>query len=158
MPYDPDNPNPEELVMRWTALRMKQSHVAQYFGFTDMFISRIVNRQENLNPIEWAKLERVLDNCEEISRRMHGAVNWRNSESVTQLLKQIEAERRNPPAPPSAEDIEIHARFVLGDDVGQLSYDYRVSDAEILRRVEAVMKRGETLLRTLPPADKPSVS
>jgi hypothetical protein len=77
-------------------------------------------------------------------------VNWRNSESVTQLLKEIEAERRNPPAPPSAEDIQIHARFVLGDDVGQLSYDYRVSDAEILRRVEAVMKRGETLMRTLP--------
>jgi hypothetical protein len=157
MPYDPDNPNPEELVMRWTALRMKQSHVAQFSGFTDMFISRIVNRQENLNPIEWAKLERMLDNSEELSRRLHGAVNWRNSESVTQLLKQIEHERRNPPVPPTPEDLRIYERFVAGDDLDAIAFDNKMSNEEVLRRVESVLKRGAALLRMLPP-DKLSVS
>jgi hypothetical protein len=158
MPYDPDDPNPEELVMRWTALRMKQSHVAQYSGFTDMFISRIVNRQENLNPIEWAKLERVLENCEEVSRRMHGAVNWRNSESVTQLLKQIEHERRNPPPPPSPTDLEIYAQFAAGTDLDEIAFDFRLSNQDVLATVERVLARGATLLRTLPPADKLPVS
>jgi hypothetical protein len=152
MPYDYENTNPEPLVLRWTAARLKQTDISRYTGISDTRISQVVTRQSDFSYPEWMKIDRFLEHAEEVIRRMRGAPNWKNFEAISKLISEIENERRNPPPPPSDTDLQIYARFALGDDLDAIAFDFKMSNSDVLACVEAVLKRGATLLRTLPPA------
>ena len=133
---------------RANAIPVKDAYLAGYSGIDRSYFSRIRSGALNFSFPQFKTLDLLLTNLEELKIRSKGTpVDWSDISGVKRMLAELEDERRNPPAEPSHEDVDIFKRFIANEPLEEIAILYRVDRAEILRRVEQVNLRSEHLSR-----------
>jgi hypothetical protein len=90
------------LMERARRLRLNQDQIARYSTVNVAVISRGRNYGVYIELADFRKIEHFIEAAEELVRRAGGAaLDWKDSVSIDRLLKKLEEEKRNPPAPPT---------------------------------------------------------
>jgi hypothetical protein len=88
-------------------LRLSQDAIARYSTVNAAVISRGRNYGTYVELADYRKIERFIDDAEELTRRAGAPLDWKDSASVDRLLKALRDEKVNPPPLPSAHDWEL---------------------------------------------------
>ena len=95
------------LMERARLLRLSQDAIARYSTVNAAVISRGRNYGTYVELADYRKIERFIDDAEELTRRAGAPLDWKDSASVDRLLKSLREEKVNPPPLPSAHDWEL---------------------------------------------------
>lgn len=103
----PQSTDITQLMERGRILRLNQDQIARYSTVNVAVISRGRNYGVYIELADFRKIEQFIDNAEELTRRAGAPLDWKDSISIDRLLKELEEEKKNPPAPPSDRDWQL---------------------------------------------------
>ena len=141
--------SPQIIWDRQERIDLKDAHLSVFAGLDRSLLSR-VRKGMGLTYPQHKAMSTALDNLEELYRRAKGIpIDWSDVLKVARMLQSLESERRQPPTQPSDEDMDIFKRFSSGENLDEISIRHSTSKANILERVESVLRRGEYLTRAV---------
>ena len=137
------------LLERAYKIGLKDKHIQDLLNIPTGTFSRAKNGTEPLPAQAWLDCKNLIQDCEELQRRNSLPVLWTDLRSVRRQLEILRAEQSNPPSEPSAEDSDMFRRFSHGEPLDEIAVRHNLDKGTVLARVEAVLKHGEYLARTV---------
>jgi hypothetical protein len=139
----PIDTNIDDLMSRARPIGLKAVHISLYTGVSTAALSMAINHQKNLDYLsEWRPVESFISDCEKITRRSGVIPDWKNAEVIKARLAELEAERRDPPKMPTADDFKLmQAVGKSGTGFVDIAREMNCSVSDLLELLEAANRR-----------------
>jgi len=135
------------LLVRGYSFGLRDKHIQDLIGISAGTMSRAKTDTERLGAQDWLDCKNLILDCEELVRRNPLPINWTDLRAVRRELEALRSERKNPPAEPTEEDLDIFRRFVGGELLDEIALRHQMEKADVLRRIEQINSRAQHLSR-----------
>jgi hypothetical protein len=142
------------LLERAYKIGLRDKHIQDLLNIPTGTFSRAKNGTEPLPAQTWMDCKNLIQDCEELQRRNSLPVLWTDLRSVRRQLEALRDERCNPPCEPTPGDSDMFRRFSHGEPLDEIAIRHNLDKVTVLAHIEAVLKRGEYLTRSVQPVQQ----